>query len=78
MAWHDVVIVGGGNAGISLAARLRRDPTTRETLLVAVSGYGQPDDRRRSREAGFHHHLVKPVDPQELLTLISNADARAV
>jgi CheY-like chemotaxis protein len=30
--------------------------------LVAVTGYGQASDRRRTREAGFHHHLVKPVD----------------
>ena len=41
-----------------------------EVKLVAVSGYGQESDRRRSREAGFDHHLVKPVDPDKLLELL--------
>ena len=39
--------------------------------LVAISGYGQPEDRVRSREAGFQQHFVKPVDPEQLLTLIA-------
>jgi PAS domain S-box-containing protein len=43
-------------------ARTLRDEGFRDELIVAVSGYGQPDDRRRSHEAGFDHHLVKPVD----------------
>ncbi len=41
-------------------------------LLVALSGYGQPEDRRRSLEAGFHHHLTKPVDPNHLKQLLEN------
>lgn len=61
-----------GIDGYQLASRLRENPITRDTLLVAVSGYGQPEDRRRSRQAGFHHHLVKPVDPQQLLTLLAD------
>ena len=40
-------------------------------VLIAVTGWGQDEDRRRSREAGFDHHLVKPVDPQELISLLS-------
>jgi CheY-like chemotaxis protein/two-component sensor histidine kinase len=43
-------------------ARTLRDEGFHDELIIAVSGYGQPDDRRRSREAGFDHHLVKPVD----------------
>jgi signal transduction histidine kinase/CheY-like chemotaxis protein len=39
-------------------------------ILVAVSGYGQEEDRRRSREAGFDHHLVKPVAPADLAKII--------
>lgn len=65
-----------GIDGYGLASRLREEDATRHTLLVAVSGYGQPEDRRRSREAGFHHHLVKPVDPQELLDLIASESLR--
>jgi len=39
--------------------------------LIAVSGYGQSEDRRRSLEAGFNHHLVKPVDHQHLVELLN-------
>jgi signal transduction histidine kinase len=54
--------------GYEVARRLHQLETCRDTLLVAVSGYGQPSDRERSRQAGFAHHLVKPV---ELATLTS-------
>lgn len=47
--------------GYELARRLRLVPECRNTLLVAISGYGQPGDRERSRAAGFAHHLVKPA-----------------
>ena len=39
-----------------------REPALNGTLLVALTGYGQESDRKRSQEAGFDHHLVKPVD----------------
>jgi CheY-like chemotaxis protein len=42
---------------------------------VAVTGYGQEEDRRRSREAGFDHHLVKPVSPDALYELLSAVPA---
>jgi PAS domain S-box-containing protein len=51
-----------GMSGYELASQLRRDPALRSLRLIALSGYGQPEDRRRSREAGFDDHLVKPVD----------------
>jgi CheY-like chemotaxis protein len=38
---------------------------------VAVTGYGQEEDRRRSREAGFNHHLVKPVSPESLQAVLA-------
>jgi signal transduction histidine kinase/CheY-like chemotaxis protein len=60
-----------GIDGYELATRLQQKDELKNTLLVAVSGYGQPEDRRRSKEAGFHYHLVKPVDPQQLLQLIA-------
>jgi CheY-like chemotaxis protein len=56
--------------GYAVAAQLRRDPATRDAYLVAMTGYGQEEDRRRSREAGFDHHLVKPVDPDDLQQLL--------
>jgi CheY-like chemotaxis protein len=43
--------------------------------LVALTGYGLPEDHRRSREAGFDAHLVKPVDPTRLAAVIAAATA---
>lgn len=62
-----------GIDGYTLAQRLRSNQKLKHTLLVAVSGYGQPDDRRRSQEAGFDHHLVKPINSEHLLQLIHEA-----
>jgi two-component system CheB/CheR fusion protein len=39
--------------------------------LIAVTGYGQPEDRRRSLEAGFDEHLVKPVDPERIAAVVA-------
>ena len=52
------------------ASRLRREECCKEALIIAITGYGQEDDRRRSREAGFDHHLIKPVDYNTLVSLI--------
>ncbi len=59
-----------GMNGYEVATRLRQDPGLKDAMLVAVSGYGEEGDRRRSREAGFDQHLVKPVDPIVLLALL--------
>ncbi|MDR5739912.1 MULTISPECIES: response regulator [unclassified Caballeronia] len=50
-----------GMDGYRLAAEMRTRPATADALLIAVTGYGQAHDRQRSKEAGFDHHLVKPV-----------------
>ena len=60
-----------GMDGYEVATRLRQEETLKDATLIAVSGYGQDSDRRRSREAGFDQHLVKPVDPEELLALLA-------
>jgi PAS domain S-box-containing protein len=57
--------------GFDVARMLREDPATAPAQLIAVSGYGQDEDRRRSREAGFDLHLTKPVDPAELQRLLA-------
>jgi CheY-like chemotaxis protein len=62
-----------GMDGCEVAQALRGNPATSRARLIAVTGYGQEDDRRRTREAGFDVHLVKPVDPQELLLQIGAA-----
>jgi DNA-binding response OmpR family regulator len=56
--------------GFELARRIRRLPWARRTMLIALSGWGQEEDRIRSREAGFDLHLVKPVDSQALLKIL--------
>jgi len=59
--------------GNELARRLRARPETARALLIAVTGYGQESDRARSLQAGFDHHLVKPVDLDKLGLILSEA-----
>jgi signal transduction histidine kinase/CheY-like chemotaxis protein len=69
----DVVLLDIGLPGMNgyqIAQALRSQPGFEQTLLVALTGYGQGEDRRRSAEAGFDYHLVKPVDPLELKDLL--------
>jgi len=56
--------------GYDVAQRLRQQPQTRNMKLIALTGYGQDSDRKLSQEAGFDHHLVKPVEPQKLQDLL--------
>ena len=58
--------------GHETARRIRREPWGRNMVLVALTGWGQMEDRRRSKEAGFDHHLVKPADPIVVEKLISS------
>jgi CheY-like chemotaxis protein len=58
--------------GYEVARALRGDAATARTRLIAVSGYGQEEDRRRSEQAGFDLHLTKPVDPIELQRLLAS------
>jgi CheY-like chemotaxis protein len=57
--------------GYEVARRLRATPNGDRLLLVAVTGWGQEEDRRRTREAGFNHHFVKPVDDKALKHLLA-------
>ena len=57
--------------GYEVARHLRQQPQTKDVWLIAMTGYGQDSDRQRSQEAGFDHHLVKPVDPQKLKDLLA-------
>ncbi|MES2354747.1 MAG: response regulator [Pseudomonadota bacterium] len=58
--------------GFEVAQRLRALDETKGAILIALTGYGQAEDRQRSKEAGFDHHLVKPLD-RNLLTSLLNA-----
>jgi len=58
--------------GLEVARRLRAEWPTRPPLLIATTGFGQEEDRRRSAAAGFDHHLVKPIDPHVLRSLLAS------
>ncbi len=62
--------------GFELARRLRVQPWMNGTVLVAVTGWGKEEDRQRSREAGFDLHLVKPVEPDQILDQVRKVAAR--
>lgn len=69
----DVVLLDIGMPklnGYEAARRIREQPWGREMVLAAITGWGQDDDRRRSLEAGFDHHLVKPIDLAALQKLL--------
>jgi signal transduction histidine kinase len=65
VAFIDIGLPGGMD-GYELARRIRRHPQGNGVRLVALTGYGFPEDRQMSLEAGFERHLVKPVDPDTL------------
>ncbi|HWB00208.1 MAG TPA: PAS domain S-box protein, partial [Pirellulales bacterium] len=63
-----------GMNGYELARRMRSEPPLAKVRLVAVSGYGQQEDLRRSKEAGFDQHFTKPVEPAALERLLRETD----
>jgi PAS domain S-box-containing protein len=72
----DVALVDIGLPGLDgyqVAENLRASAEGQRTLLVAITGYGRPEDSARAREAGFDAHLVKPVQPEMLARLIHSA-----
>jgi PAS domain S-box-containing protein len=76
----DIVLLDIGLPGMSgydVAEQLRKRPGRRAMRIYALTGYGQEEDRRRSAEAGFDGHLVKPVVPAELFALIESSPAAA-
>ena len=69
----DVFILDIGlpdTTGYELARRLKAMPSCAGALFIALTGYGQPQDKELAREAGFDHHVAKPADPQAILALL--------
>jgi CheY-like chemotaxis protein len=58
--------------GYEVARRLRLSPETRDCVLIAATGYGREEDNQRSKQIGFNHHLVKPIDLNTLPQLIES------
>jgi CheY-like chemotaxis protein len=59
--------------GHAVARELRSRPLLRDVVLIAMTGYGREEDRRRTGEAGFNEHLVKPLDLDALEVLLAQA-----
>ncbi len=64
-------------SGYDLARHVRDDPSTHEMCLIAVTGWGQREDRERSRASGFDAHVTKPAEPEHIERLIAEAGARS-
>ena len=60
-----------GMDGYQVAERIRDETWGRHMILIALTGWGQEDDKRRAQRAGFDHHLTKPVDPATLEELLA-------
>jgi CheY-like chemotaxis protein len=63
-----------GMDGYQVAAHLRQEETVKDATLIAISGYGQEEDLRLAREAGFDHHLVKPIASADLFKLLKESE----
>jgi PAS domain S-box-containing protein len=63
--------------GYEVAKRIRSEPVLENVVLVAMTGYGQDEDRQRSQEAGFNHHLVKPGDFKDVQAILAAASEKA-
>jgi PAS domain S-box-containing protein len=61
--------------GYETCTRIRQQPWGKDILVVALTGWGQAEDRRRSTEAGFDRHIVKPADPVQLMKLLAELEA---
>lgn len=75
----DVMLLDIGLPGLNgyeVAKRVRTHPDLKETVLVALTGYGQDSDRQLSLQAGFNHHLVKPAILEQLLQILANVSER--
>lgn len=64
-----------GMNGYEVCRELRNDPAFKDTMMIAQTGWGQERDRQQAREAGFDHHLVKPVELEKLTELLSSKTA---
>jgi CheY-like chemotaxis protein len=64
--------------GYEIAKRLRQDRNLAKVTLIAMTGYGQEEDRRKSQETGFDGHMVKPADPGDLEKLLAGCSSKVI
>ena len=75
----DVIFLDIGMAkmnGFDACRSIRAKSREKQPIIVALTGWGQADDKRRSREAGFDHHLVKPLEPQVLERFLAEIETQ--
>lgn len=76
----DVIIcdisLSGDLDGYDVAEEIRRQEQLKSTFLIALSGFGRPEDKEKSKSAGFNEHFTKPTDFDALIELINNYDRR--
>ena len=73
----DVVLLDIGMPklnGYDACRRIREQPGGKDVIVIAQTGWGQEEDRARSRAAGFDHHMVKPLDPVAVTTLLAELE----
>lgn len=71
----DVVLMDNsmpGMSGLEVAKQMRLEPKLKDAILIALTGHGDEEDRQKSREAGFDHHLVKPANINVIRELLGN------
>jgi CheY-like chemotaxis protein len=76
----DVIVLDIGMPklnGYEACRLIREQPWGKKAVMIASTGWGQEEDRRRSKEAGFDHHLVKPIDPDVLERLLGSLQGSA-
>ena len=76
----DVILLDLGMPGLDgneTCKLLRQQPWGQNIVVIALTGWGQAEDRRRTRESGFDHHLVKPVQPSVLMSVLTGRGREA-
>jgi CheY-like chemotaxis protein len=76
----DIVFLDIGMAkmnGLDACACIRDKPWGNEPIIVALTGWSGPEDRHRSQDAGFDHHLTKPIEPEALERFVASIETRA-
>jgi CheY-like chemotaxis protein len=63
-------------SGYEVARQVREQPWGRDMVLVALTGWGQEEDRRRSQQAGFNYHFVKPINIDDLKRVLTENQAQ--
>ena len=75
----DVILVDIGLPklnGYEVCQKIRQEPGGKALVIIAQTGFGQEEDRQRAREAGFDHHLVKPLDPLALMKMLATLQGK--